>query len=748
MLATRFTLPTGLLPLVVALGCAPQAAAMTVDGRLDEPEWQQAQRFDDFRVLEPLTREVAEHPATMRVLARPEGLYLAMEASVPPPLRVRGRSPRDAEQLPADPFTFFVDFEGEGRTAYEFTVTISGAVRDGVVANQVEVSHDWDGFWLHGVHETDRGWSAEVMVPWWVAPAGPAGDGPRVIGVYAALYLKAQSRRYAFPAIEETSPSFVQDLHRIRVPRYAVGTLDFYPYAAVDVDRFGDRTLGRAGIDVFWKPDGANRLIATLNPDFGQVESDDLVVNFSATETFFGDKRPFFTEGQQLFDLRFGEDGRLVNTRRVGAAPDAGSAGASDVAVAAKYTGQSGGLEYGLFTALEDDAREAEGRDFLAARLRQGLDGLTLGWLGTRVDRPTLDRRALVNTIDLDWYPRPAVAVQARAMRSDLDQPAGDAVGHGAFAALRYQPGGAFAQSLEFTWLDEDFEINDLGYQERADLRELDTETTLYRRSYPDGHWLSASNWAIEGRLRWNQAGAWLPGWAGLSRGLSLRNGDQLDFGVWHGLAGTDDRITRGNGDLRVDSSTGLWLEWAQAEAGLLRTELYAYAWREEFGGSAWEFGLSPRIVPTDTLSLLLDLATRQSHGWLIWTGGSDVGTFRRREYSASLEGNWFPMPRHELRLKFQWLGLEAEGRAAYSVAGGPVPRRLAAAPDDFGLAQLGIQLRYRFELAPLSDLYVVYGRGGEFFEQGASRGAGDLWRGALDGTTANRFYVKVRYRL
>lgn len=84
----------------------------------------------------------------------------------------------------------------------------------------------------------------------------------------------------------------------------------------------------------------------------------------------------------------------------------------------------------------------------------------------------------------------------------------------------------------------------------------------------------------------------------------------------------------------------------------------------------------------------------------------------------------------------------------AYTVAGGPEPLALGKPPEDFSFAQFGLQLRYRFELAPLSDLYLVYGRGGEFFdEESGRRGAGQLWSRALDGTTADQFFVKLRYR-
>lgn len=94
-------------------------------------------------------------------------------------------------------------------------------------------------------------------------------------------------------------------------------------------------------------------------------------------------------------------------------------------------------------------------------------------------------------------------------------------------------------------------------------------------------------------------------------------------------------------------------------------------------------------------------------------------------------------------------MGLDAEGRTAYSVAGGPRARVLGPRPANFSLAQFGLQLRYRFELAPLSDLYVVYGRGGEFFEEGGRRrGTGGLWSDALDAVVADQLFVKLRYRL
>src|SRR3546814_16612331 len=91
------------------------------------------------------------------------------------------------------------------------------------------------------------------------------------------------------------------------------------PYASGLYDNVGGGSDFEGGADIFWKPSGQFQLTATLNPDFGQVESDDLVVNFGATETFIGDKRPFFTENQGLFEYTTPSDySQLLYTRRVG----------------------------------------------------------------------------------------------------------------------------------------------------------------------------------------------------------------------------------------------------------------------------------------------------------------------------------------------------------------------------------------------------------------------------------------------
>ena len=153
-----------------------------------------------------------------------------------------------------------------------------------------------------------------------------------------------------------------------------------------------------------------------------------------------------------------------------------------------------------------------------------------------------------------------------------------------------------------------------------------------------------------------------------------------------------------------------------------------------------------PKRHVTEHLSLQGSLEYRQAPDWLLWTGGATLGTFRQRQLYMTLGANAFFGTRHELRARLQWLGLSAKGRENYAVTGRE-PLRTPGAPADFTVTTLAFQVRYRYEIAPLSDLYVVYGRGGDQFEEGRDRSLGRLWQDAIGERDAEQLLVKLRYR-
>ena len=282
-------------------------------------------------MVQPLSGEPARLPTEAWILATPEGLAVAFRnaqpASVP---RTTQRTRRDqGGQL--DRVNVMIDFDGDGRTGYDFMVSISDGISDEVITSERNFNTDWDGVWDHAVSQDAEGWSIEMRVPWHVAPMARSADGKRTIGVYLDRVVGSTGERFGWPNISFQKPRFLSEFVKVEIPHYEQSLFAVTPYAVVVNDRISGDTDFDAGADLFWKPNGQFQLSATLNPDFGQVESDNLVVNFGAVETFFGDKRPFFTENQGLFDVPFGAgDSRLLYTRRIGGPADDGN-GAGDV---------------------------------------------------------------------------------------------------------------------------------------------------------------------------------------------------------------------------------------------------------------------------------------------------------------------------------------------------------------------------------------------------------------------------------
>jgi hypothetical protein len=733
-------------PLFASVVAGPALAAINVDGRLEEPEWRDAATFEDFLQVDPDTNAKPPYPTKARVVATPEGLAVGIEAVLPREMRVYGRSPRDSDRLDAEPIRVVVDFDGTGRTAYEFSISLSNSIRDGVFVNQNVYSTDWDGTWFHAVSEDDTAWYAELLIPWSVVPSERSTSEQRTIGIWIVRYIKKLGQGFAYPAVPPNRATFVSDFHKMQVKRYSSGALDWFPYASVSVDQLADSSKGRAGLDVAWKGAGGGQLTATINPDFGQVESDDLVVNFSAIETFFSEKRPFFTENQQLFDLRTTTSGRLVNTRRIGAAPDLGDAGSTDIIAAAKYTTTLGATDLGAFVALEDDTDDVDGRSYFVGRVRQRANKLTYGYLGTFADRPAIDRQAQVHAIDADWRPADGVRLQTMALASLIDAPQGRD-GGAAFAILNYDRGGRISQEASLSWFDRNFTINDLGFLERANLQRFRSETVWYTRSFPDSSTRALTSWAAEVEARRSDVGDWLPIRAGVSHQIRFRDPSSLDAFCFYRSRGIDDLITRGSGAVKLPDRWDCGAEYQRQPSARWRFGSGVFVFQDGVrGGFTKEVYINPRIIFTPNLSTDISVNYWTSSDWFIYRSGlQQLASYAAEFARVRATLNWYPGRKQEVRARLQLVGIAArDGRGFSADPRGNLSR--AAVVPGFRQGELGFQVRYRYELKPLSDLFVVYSRGGFAFEEG-ERGLGGLTSNVADNETADQFLVKLRYR-
>ncbi len=283
-------------------------------------------------------------------------------------------SSRDQE-INRDGTWFYLDTSGQGLYGLFFAVNLGGTLVDGTLLPERQMSTLWDGPWDGCAAETDYGYSTEMFLPWSMMSM-PEVSGIRRMGFSVSRQVAYRDERWSWPALPTSKPRFMSalqpmELEDVRPHRQ----LALYPFAAATMNNIREETEHRIGADIFWRPSSNLQLTATLNPDFGTVESDDVVVNLTAFETFFPEKRLFFLEGNEIFvtsprsagtGIKGSTGSRqvpnifslqpmtMVNTRRIGGAPrepdipagvtipDVELSKPTELAGAAKITGQSG----------------------------------------------------------------------------------------------------------------------------------------------------------------------------------------------------------------------------------------------------------------------------------------------------------------------------------------------------------------------------------------------------------------------
>lgn len=735
MMLTRFA---GALALV--LPCAA-VQAVEIDGRIHPAEWQDAHHVADFRKTQPLTGEPGSLATEAWVLATPDGLAIAFRNAQPPDVpRTRQKVQRDFDEQ-VDRVNAFVDFDGDGRTGYAFTVSSTGGIADEIITNENQFSDDWDGQWRHAVAEDEQGWSVEMLIPWHTAPMRDGTDGQRTLKVFLARVIGSTGERMAWPQASFERPRFLSDFAPITVARYDQSLLAITPYVSGLYDNVGGGSDFNGGADIFWKPNGRFQLSATVNPDFGQVEADDLVVNFSATETFISDKRPFFTENQGIFELTTpSDDSQQLYTRRVGST--------GDITAAVKLNGSLGRVNYGLFSADEDGAT---GRRYHAVRLVRDFDMQNLGAMLTRVDDPWRDREATVLGVDHNWRPSARWNVRTRLLGSRIDQ-AGDALqDYGATVWADYEMDHGWRQQWIAMHFGNDLQLNDFGYLSRNSTNYLHWEVRRRFTGLPEASRYSSKDWRWRVSSNHNNHGEKLNDQFRMSREGQLRDGSYEYAQINVNSAGISDTLLRGNGIVRLPANMNAYFEYERPRKGNWAHEVEV----EAFGGglagnrklgSAFWYGATYFINDAFSLNAGLNLVRRPD--WLIWQGaaqGDLVGAFDGRETTLRAGLDWNIDPRQELRVKLEAITISARAHDAWRFDAAGHAVAASDTVEDFQVRNLGFQVRYRYELAPLSHLYVVYARGG--YEQLAGTdGTDDALRDSFSLRNDEQLIVKLSY--
>jgi hypothetical protein len=748
-----------------------------IDGRLEEPVWATLPVHDEYRIIEPDTLAAPEYRTELRFAYTDRGLYVGVMAHQDPETLVSRISQRD-QRISRDDISITIDPTGSGLYGYWFTVGLGGTLLDGTVVPERNFTNQWDGPWFGAAAENEEGWSVEMFLPWSMM-AMPESGAERTISFYTSRRVAHLNKRYAMPALPRTQPQFMSVLRPL-----ALGDVQpkrqrtFYPFSAATYDAREGDFESKLGSDIYLRPTSNLQISATLNPDFGTVAQDDPVVNLSAFEVFFRERRPFFLEGQEVFvsspraagNYEGGPPVLLINTRRIGAPPslpnddriqsfsEVDRQRLSDLVGAAKVTGQAGNLRYGVLTALERDTEvtgfdaagqgidfQVKGKRFGAARvIREVSDGAAyraFGGMFTAVGKPGDD--GYVGALDAHLLTDDGVwKLDGQAMWSQ----ANDKRGTGLIGDLVYTPRQGRIHRLGFEALDENLDLNDFGFLRRNEQVLIDYR---YEETRSDLEGLFQRRTSLRTRQGWALDGKYISSGFFLDRNWTFDDLNEARIQLGYRPQRWDDRNSRGNGAFRIDDRGVLELGYNTNNALPLALGVDLGMRHEDLQGLSYDGRLGLTWRPNDRFTADLGLRYADRGEWLVYRSGRDFTTYDAIEWRPEFTVDYFFSARQQLRAAMQWVGVKASEQQFYTIRfdGDLVQRPTPLDSEDFAVSNMVFQLRYRWEIAPLSDLFVVYTRGGSL-DQTQDRDFRALLADNFEDPDTDQLVVLLRYRL
>ncbi len=637
---------------------ARASVAPVIDGRDDDAIWREAPPITAFRQWQPTEDKAPRFRTEAKVAYDAANLFVFVRAFDPHPDSIIRLLERRDTFTPSDMIWLFIDSYHDRRTGYEFGVNAAGVKIDQALYNDGNEDGAWDAVWDVATKIDSLGWTAEFRIP--LSQMRYSTDRTHTFGFTIDRDIYRYAERVSWPALSQSKPGMASQLGALEglTDLEAPRRMEAMPYLVtknashIDNNRFTDRSNLTLGGDLKYRVASNVTLDATINPDFGQVESDPAVLNLSAYESFFDERRPFFVAGRGLF--RFDVNCNNVNcsseglyySRRIGRTPQlAGTYGdtvpqqPTTILGAAKLIGRfPSGLTVGVLNATTQ--REATPADttyepaanYAVARAQQELrnGGTSFGAIVTAVNRrqdawssPYLASSAYVGAADfrhrflsnmyevsgsfdqsrvsgskaailglqtnaVHYFQRPDAGLPLDSNRTMLG---GDA------EELKFDKVGGQHLMFESAYQRRSagFEINDLGYLRRADQQSWSTWVGYFDRAerlfYKRFQW--NSNWW----QYWTTAGLAQEAAYNTNVHITLKNDWSFHMGGTVGQLGStyDDRASRGGPAVRQDVYFAPWMGINGNDRRAAVPMVWLNYWRGNAGRSS-SFNISPEI--------------------------------------------------------------------------------------------------------------------------------------------------------
>jgi hypothetical protein len=349
-------------------------SAPVLDGRFDDAAWAAAAPATGFTQLQPSPGAPATQRTEVRIVYDDDAVYVAMRMYDSSPDSIVALLARRDEAVHSDWAYVVFDSYFDRRTGFGFGVNPRGVKRDVMFSDDIHEDASWDAVWDVATAIDSLGWTAEFRIP--LSQLRFSAEPEQTWGInFMRRIARRNEESFWSPMRHDVraTVSVFGELHglsglrprrRFELQPYAVSRLTRAPdQPGNPFYRVNDGRLS-AGADLKYGLTSDLTLTATVNPDFGQVEADPAVVNLSAFESFFPERRPFFVEGGDIFRFGIGmgdeDDQQLFYSRRIGRAPQGGlPAGAryrdmpeaAPILGAAKISGKTAGWSLGLLGA-------------------------------------------------------------------------------------------------------------------------------------------------------------------------------------------------------------------------------------------------------------------------------------------------------------------------------------------------------------------------------------------------------------
>ncbi len=306
--------------------------APKLDGNLDDVAWQNVPVADSFIVNFPDYGKAASQPSEIKIIYDDEAIYIGAYLHDDPKLIRKQLTERDKEEFKdADNFGIAFDTYKDKQNAFSFLVTSSNVQSDIRISSTIIQSNDggnggfdynWDAVWDSRTSIVADGWIVEMKIPF--SAIRFSKQDVQDWGINFSRYIRRFNEKSYWNPINPKQDGFVNqfgDLTGLKnlTPPLRLSFLPYIStgYRAVPTNEGNiNNFLHNGGMDVKYGINESFTLDMTLVPDFGQVQSDNIILNLTPFEQQFNENRPFFTEGTELFNKA-----GIFYSRRVGGTP-------------------------------------------------------------------------------------------------------------------------------------------------------------------------------------------------------------------------------------------------------------------------------------------------------------------------------------------------------------------------------------------------------------------------------------------